>query len=91
MEIQIFGKADCGRCEAAKKKVRFFIEKWGVDAQVPMTFFDMDTVNGRAEGAFCDVTEVPTTIVRDGETETGRWDSEIPDSAALRRALRLTP
>ena len=87
MKIEIFGDKACPRCEAAKKKVEFFLEKWGFDARVPVTFVDMDTVDGRAEGAFRDVAEVPTTIVSNAGTEIGRWTGEVPDSNELRRAL----
>ena len=90
MEIQIFGKDGCERCEQAKKKVGFLVEKWGVGAQVPVTFFDMDTVAGRAEGAFYDVVDIPTTLVLEGDDEAGRWNGAVPESDDLRRALRLT-
>ena len=89
MEIQIFGKTDCGKCEAAKKKVAFFIDTWGLAAQVAVKFVDMETVDGRAEGAFYDVAKVPTILVLDGGAETARWDTEIRDSNELRRALGL--
>jgi glutaredoxin len=91
VEVQVYGKTDCGKCEAAKKKTAFFIEKWGLRDRVPVTFIDMDTVEGRAEGAFRDVAKVPTILVLDGETETGRWEEELRDSGDLRRALGLTP
>lgn len=89
MEIEIFGREECSRCEAAKKKVAFFLEKWGLGTQVPVTFIDMDTVDGRAEGAFRDVTDVPTTIASNAGAETGRWALGVPDSNELRRALGL--
>ena len=89
MEVQIFGKRDCARCEAARKKVAFFLQKWGLHAQVPVTFVDMDTVEGRAEAAFQDVAKVPTTIALNGGSETGRWAGGVPDSDDLRRALGL--
>ncbi len=90
MEIQIFGKTSCGKCEAAKKKVAFFIEKWGLAEHVPVKFVDMETVDGRAEGAFYDVgSRIPVILVLDGGSERGRWDTEIQDSNELRRALGL--
>ena len=37
---------------------------------------DMDTVDGMAEGAFRDVADIPTTIVRDSGVDLARWDGE---------------
>lgn len=90
VEIRIFGKTDCAKCEAVKKKVNFFLEKWGVAGQVPVIFVNLDTVEGRADGAFYDVATVPTTVVFDGETEAGRWDGTALESDALRLALGLS-
>ena len=91
VEIEIFGKQDCSRCEAAKKKVGFFLGKWGLNGQVPVAFIDVDTIDGRADGAFRDVGDVPTTIVLNDGAETGRWILDPPDSTDLRRALGLAP
>ena len=41
-----------------------------------VVFFDMDTVDGMAEGAFRDVADIPTTIVRDSGVDLARWDGE---------------
>ena len=89
MVIEIYGKQNCHRCEAAKRKINFFLQKWGLVEEVPVRFIDMDTVDGRAEGAFNDVAQVPTTIVRQDTTERARWVLDPPDSSELRRALGL--
>ena len=85
MEIRIFGKQNCGKCESTKHKVSHFIEKLGLASSVNMTFFDMDTVEGMAEGAFCDVFEVPTTIIQDAGRDVVRWDGIVPDSVDLKQ------
>lgn len=85
MEIQVFGKQNCGKCESTKHKVQHFIEKLGLHGSASMTFFDMDTVDGMAEGAFCDVFEVPTTILREGGRDLARWDGVVPDSLDLKQ------
>jgi hypothetical protein len=85
MEIRVFGKQNCGKCESTKHKVSHFIEKLGLATTVSMTFFDMETDDGMAEGAFCDVFEVPTTIIKDGGRDVVRWDGVVPDSLELKQ------
>jgi hypothetical protein len=87
MEIHVFGKTGCAKCDSTKHKVGHFIAKMGVDERVDVVFFDMDTVDGMAEGAFRDVAEVPTTIVRDSGMDLARWDGVIPDSDSLKAHL----
>jgi len=85
MEIHVFGKQNCGKCLSTKHKVQHFIEKLGLDATVSMKFIDMDTVEGMAEGAFCDVFEIPTTIIQDQGRDIVRWDGVVPDSLELKQ------
>ena len=87
MEIHVFGKQGCAKCDSTKNKVGHFISKMGIDERVSLTFFDMDTVDGMAEGAFRDVADIPVTIVQDGGTDLARWDGEIPDSETLKTHL----
>ena len=91
MEVRIFGKLNCARCETTKKKIAFFLDKWRLSDAVPVVFFDMDTMDGRAEGAFDDVVSVPTTILRRDETSLARWDGTVPDSKELMRHLEVSP
>jgi len=88
MEVHVYGKQDCGRCESTKKKIAFFLDKWSLGEQVKMVFVDMDTVDGRAEGAFNDVYSVPTTILRRQDSTIARWEGEVPSSEALRQHLQ---
>ncbi len=85
MEIQVFGKQNCGKCASTKHKVQHFIDKLGLQDAVNMIFFDMDTVDGMAEGAFCDVFDVPTTIIRDQGRDLARWSGVVPDSVDLKQ------
>jgi hypothetical protein len=87
MEIQVFGKQNCAKCESTKHKIQHFIAKLGMDGRVQMVFFDMDTVDGMAEGAFHDVYQIPTTIVQNGDGRLVRWDGIIPASADLKQYL----
>ena len=65
MKIEVFGKQGCALCQTTKRKLAHFIEKWGRSDKVEMAFVDMETVEGLAEGAFRDVSDVPTTIISD--------------------------
>ncbi|NQT86307.1 thioredoxin family protein [bacterium] len=87
MEIHVFGKQSCAKCESTKNKLGHFITKMGIDEKVSVTFFDMDTVDGMAEGAFQDVNDIPVTIVQDSGVDLARWDGEIPDSETLKSHL----
>jgi thioredoxin family protein len=86
-KVMIFGKADCAKCKTTKNKVGHYINRWGLDAEVPIVFMDMDTIEGLSEGAFRDVWEVPTTIVEQPNGSVARWDGEVPKSEALRASL----
>jgi len=87
MKIEVFGKENCAVCESTKRKLAHFLEKWGCADGVDMTFVNMDTVEGMAEGAFQDVSEVPTTIIScDGKT-WGRWEGAVPPSEEVKEAL----
>ena len=85
MEVQVFGKQNCGKCESTKHKVEHYIRKLGVAGSVSYIFFDVDTVDGMAEGAFYDVHDVPTTIIRQGDADLARWDGVVPDSIELKQ------
>ena len=87
LRIHIFGKPDCGLCQSAKRKVEFFLNKWQLAAQVPVRFFDMTTVDGLAEGAYYEATEIPTTLVVTNGQIVGRWQAAVPPSEELLRAL----
>ncbi|MFW6107266.1 MAG: thioredoxin family protein [bacterium] len=87
MHIHVFGKHDCAKCESTRHKLQHYIRKLGVDEKVRLTFIDMDTVDGMAEGAFRDVHHVPTTIIeRDGDA-MARWSGMIPASSDLKQYL----
>lgn len=87
MQVEIFGKQDCAKCESTKHKLEHFMAKLGVNGKIGFTFHDMDTVDGLTEGAFRDVFDVPTTIIqRDGE-DVARWAGIIPPTIELKQHL----
>jgi thiol-disulfide isomerase/thioredoxin len=87
VHIRIFGKPDCGKCETTKNKVEFFLAKWNLAGRVPVRFFDMSTVDGLAEGAYYEATDIPTTLVLTNGQVVGRWQAAVPPSEELLQAL----
>ena len=90
VKISIFGKQGCARCDTTKKKVSHFLRKWEFDHKVEMVFHDIDTLDGRAEGAFYDVAdELPLTVIeRDGQ-QVARWEGDVPNSASVKMAIAV--
>ncbi|MHA1518511.1 MAG: hypothetical protein ACTSYK_07895 [Alphaproteobacteria bacterium] len=85
--IALYGKKTCAKCRAAKKKIHFFLDKWGYADQAVLRYYDMDTIDGRAEGAFNNVTDVPTIILEHDGAGACRWDGKAPESDELRLCL----
>ena len=86
-KVIIFGKQNCAKCTTTKNKVGHYINKWGLDGEVPVVFMDMESVDGLTEGSFRDVWDIPTTIVESAEATVARWNGEVPKSELLRESL----
>jgi len=85
MEVVIFGKVKCGKCKGTQNRVLFLAEKMGLSERVPIRFVDLESVDGRAEGAFYDVYDaVPVTLIRDAERDLQRWEGVMPRTEELR-------
>ncbi|MFA4844139.1 MAG: thioredoxin family protein [Candidatus Margulisiibacteriota bacterium] len=79
MEIKVFGKPGCEFCKTTMKKFETFFSRWNIDpAQIKLAFFDMETVDGMAEGAFYSVTKIPSTVIERGSDIVRRWDGVVP-------------
>ena len=89
MDVVIFGKVNCGKCAGTKERVTFLIEKMGLAGKVPMQFVNLETYEGRAEGAFYDVYDaVPVTLIRnDAQEILSRWEGVMPRSEELKPFL----
>jgi thioredoxin-related protein len=80
VKIKFFFKKDCPKCPAAKEVVSKFNE-W-------VESYDLDTVDGLAEGAFMQVMSTPTTIVVDEQgREIRSWRGTVPSEAELRELI----
>ncbi len=76
--VYVFGKSTCSVCKDAFDKILYFKEKKGFYAEIK--YFDLETVDGLAEGAFNEVSDIPTIIIFDNKTELARWVKQPPIS-----------
>jgi len=92
MTFEVYGKTGCAKCKSARDKLSHLIAKADRTGEVDLAYHDVDTVDGMAEGAFNDVTDVPTTILRSEAGEPlARWDGWLPPSAEVRAHLARSP
>lgn len=77
-KVFIFGKPSCPVCKDAHKKVKYFKRKKYFKADI--TYFDMETLDGLTEGAFNEVSDIPTVIIFDDNKELIRWIKKPPVS-----------
>ncbi len=93
MQVKIFGKPGCEFCKTTLQKFETFTKRWGISAEaVALSFFDMETVDGLAEGAFYSVTKIPTTIIEKEKGILARWDGKVPLSEEFKAFFEdLTP
>ena len=88
MRISIFGKEGCARCDTTKRKMTHFLNRWELDHKVEMVFHDLDTLDGRAEGAFYDVSdELPLTVIERNGQQVARWEGDVPNSESVKKAV----
>jgi len=79
MEVKVFGKPGCEYCKTTMKKFETFFGRWNIDqTKVGLTFFDMETVDGMAEGAFYSVQNIPATVIERQSDILKRWDGVVP-------------
>jgi hypothetical protein len=88
MRFEVFGKTPCGKCEGTKSKITHVLKKAALADRVGLSFIDMGTVQGMAEGAFYDVRQVPTTLLWSDEGEPiARWEGCVPPSVEIQAFL----
>jgi hypothetical protein len=87
MEVKVFGRPTCQVCKQAVEKVGYFLDKWKYSEQVPVNYFDMETVDGLAEGAYFEVADIPTVVLMNGKQEMDRWVKRPPLSKELKPHL----
>lgn len=79
MEVKVFGKPGCEYCKTTFKKFETFFGRWKIDrSRAKLSFFDMETADGLAEGAFYSVDKIPSTVIEREGTILARWDGKVP-------------
>ncbi|MDI6731009.1 MAG: thioredoxin family protein [Candidatus Margulisbacteria bacterium] len=85
LAVKVFGKPGCEFCKTTVKKFETFMQRWEVDTEkVQLQFFDMETVDGLAEGAFYSVTKIPSTVIEKEGSIAARWDGKVPLSSEFK-------
>lgn len=88
MEVKVFGKPGCEFCKTTVKKFETFFDRWNIDKnEVSLSFYDMETVDGLAEGAFYSVVKIPATIIEKDSNIINRWDGKVPLSEEFKSIL----
>jgi hypothetical protein len=87
MQVLVFGRPTCQVCKQAIEKIDYFLDKWKYKEQVPISYFDMETVDGLAEGAFYEVSDIPTVVLQYKKKELDRWVKRPPLSKELKPHL----
>jgi len=83
VEVKVFGKPGCEYCKTTVKKFETFFDRWKINPQ--LTFFDMEQVDGLAEGAFYSVSKIPATIIEKDGNILARWDGAVPLSEEFKK------
>ena len=79
IDVKVFGKPGCEFCKTTVKKFETFLGRWNIaETDVKLSFFDMETVDGLAEGAFYGVTKIPATVIEKRADVLARWDGKVP-------------
>lgn len=79
LEVKVFGKPGCEYCKTTLKKFETFFARWNIDqSKAKLSFFDMETVDGMAEGAFYSVSKIPSTVIERESSVLARWDGKVP-------------
>jgi len=92
LTFEVYGKTNCAKCNSTKNKLRHLIARSERADEADVAYHDMDTVDGMAEGAFNDVTDIPTTILRADTGEAlARWEGWLPPSSEVKTYLARSP
>lgn len=88
MRLEVYGKANCAMCKSTKAKLTHLMSRAEGAPVATLAFVDMDTIEGLAEGAFNDVHNLPTTIVRSASGDPlARWEGRVPPSVEVQAFL----
>jgi glutaredoxin len=82
--IKIFTKAECPKCPAAKE-IGGILQQEGLQ----VNYYDLETPDGLAEGAFYSVLSTPTIIIEDtNEKILAGWRGSVPTIQEIQGVIR---
>jgi glutaredoxin len=82
--IKIFTKAECPKCPAAKE-IGTILQQEGLQ----VNYYDLETPDGLAEGAFYSVLSTPTIIIEDQDQRIlAGWRGSIPTLQEIQGVIR---
>jgi glutaredoxin len=82
--IKIFTKAECPKCPAAKE-IGSILQQEGLQ----VNYYDLETPDGLAEGAFYSVLSTPTIIIEDQDQRIlAGWRGSIPTLQEIQGVIR---
>ncbi len=87
MEFKVFGTKECSGCKTSMKQLDFYLKRWEISDSVNLCFYDMETSEGLAEGAYHEVVKIPTTILMDTDTLLARWEGVVPPADDVKSYL----
>ena len=81
--IKIFVKAKCPKCPAAKE-IGMELKREGL----PVSHYDLDTIDGLAEASFYSILSTPSFIIEDEEEmEVASWRGMVPTLQEVKQHL----
>jgi len=82
-QIKIFVKAKCPKCPAVKE-IGMELKKEGV----PVSHYDLDTIDGLAEASFYSILSTPSLIIEDEEERVvASWRGVVPTLQEVKQHL----
>lgn len=87
IKFKVFGKEGCPICLQVKEKMEYFRNHWLNDAGID--YYDMATVDGLAQGAFNDVSDIPAVVLEKDGKVLGRWIKTAPTFEELKTIFNI--
>jgi thiol-disulfide isomerase/thioredoxin len=79
LKLKFFSQSACPKCPAAKKVVEELKARG-----IPVEFYDVKTVEGKAEAMYYGLMSTPSTVITDNsDVEIRAWRGELPDSSKI--------
>lgn len=83
MIVKVFTQKDCPKCPKAKE-----IAKKLEEEKIPVSYFDINTVDGLAEAQFHQVLSTPSiVVVNDNGKEINSFRGEAPSASEIKKII----